>query len=146
MKQMKYLTLLLLAAISCQKLHKPELDDKNTLNGVKCYVYYNPENLKIYSTLDMPLSGDNVSQMGPVTSINYTFPADQQKYNAQTLKSCRLEASIPPTASLVELDASGKELGKGIGGLRDLAGKTVYFKVVAANGEAKRYQIRFRLN
>lgn len=141
MKYIKILFLAILAAVSCQKLDRPELDGANELSGLKCYVYYDAENVRTYSEVN-PFADGTTSNIGAVTAIAYTFPSDA-KYTAQTLKNCRLEATIPSTATLVELDATGKEIGKGIGGMRNLAGTTVYFKVVAADGGEKRYQVKF---
>jgi hypothetical protein len=80
-------------------------------------------------------------------AITYTFPTGE-RYTAETLKRCRLEATIPSTARLVETDARGEQIGNGIGGMRDFsAGKTtVYFKVIAADGSEKKYQAQFQFN
>lgn len=138
------LFLVLLAAVSCQKLDKPELDSTNTLNSLKCMVYYDAENLRVYEQIDVLGSGTVNHQMGAIT---YTFPAGE-RFTGETLKRCRLEATIPSTARLVETDARGDEIGNGIGGMRDFsAGKTtVYFKVVAADGTEKKYQAQFQFN
>lgn len=143
MKYLKTLIILLLAASACQKLDYPELDSANTLSALKCYVYYNADNLKEYKQVD-PFTSGRKAELGEVTAILYTFP-DDTLYNESSLKRCRLEATIPSTASLVELDAAGNELGHGIGGLRDLSSASVYFKVVAADGSEKRYQARFSM-
>lgn len=142
MKYIKILFLALLAAVSCQKLDYPEADTSNTLSSLKCYVYYDTENLRNYETVDVLSGGTFNDQMGAIT---YTFPTGE-RYTSETLKRCRLEATIPSTARLVETDAKGNEIGAGIGGMRDLsaAKTTVYFKVVAADGSEKRYQAQFQ--
>lgn len=142
MKYIKILFLALLAAVSCQKLDYPEADTSNTLSSLKCYVYYDTENLKLYETVDVLSGGTFNDQMGAIT---YTFPTGE-RYTSETLKRCRLEATIPSTARLVETDAKGNEIGSGIGGMRDLsaAKTTIYFKVIAADGSEKRYQAQFQ--
>lgn len=138
------LFLALLAAVSCQKLDKPELDTANTLNSLKCIVYYDAENLRTYEQIDVLGSGTVNHQMGAIT---YTFPTGE-RFTSETLKRCRLEATIPSTARIVETDPRGDELGNGIGGMRDFsAGKTtIYFKVIAADGSEKKYQAQFIFN
>jgi len=136
--------LAVLAAVSCQKLDYPKADTSNELASLKCYVYYDEENLKLYETIDVLSGGAFNEQMGAIT---YTFPQGE-RYTSETLKRCRLEATVPSTARLVETDAQGNEKGNGIGGMRDFsAGRTtVYFKIVAADGTAKRYQAQFQFN
>ena len=138
------LFLAVLAAVSCQKLDTPELDTANHLSSLKCMVYYDAENLRVYSQIDVLNSGTFNQQMGAIT---YTFPQGE-RYTAETLKRCRLEATIPSTAKVEEIDARGNSLGQGIGGWRDFsAGKTtIYFKVVAADGSEKKYQAQFQFN
>lgn len=142
MKYIKILFLALLAAVSCQKLDYPEADTSNTLSSLKCYVYYDTENLRNYETVDVLSGGTFNDQMGAIT---YTFPTGE-RYTSETLKRCRLEATIPSTARLVETDAKGNEIGAGIGGMRDLSNSktTIYFKVIAADGTEKRYQAQFQ--
>lgn len=144
MKYIKIIFLALLAAVSCQKLDRPEPDTANTLNSLKCMVYYDTENLRQYETLDILSGGTYNDQMGAIT---YTFP-EGERFTSETLKRCRLEATIPSTARLVEVDARGEEVGSGIGGMRDLsAGKTtIYFKIIAADGTEKKYQAQFQFN
>ncbi|HIW52523.1 MAG TPA: hypothetical protein H9919_03805 [Candidatus Alistipes excrementipullorum] len=132
---------LLFSAVSCRKLDEPVPDTENTINALKCYVYYDSENWNNKVELDA-LSGTYNAERG---IIQYTFPADDELYNSETLTRCRLEASIPSTARLVEVDAMGEELGHGIGGMRSLYNKTIYFKVIAANGEARSYQATFKV-
>lgn len=133
-----------LAAVSCQKLDYPKADSSNTLSTLKCYVYYDATNLKLYETIDILSGGSFNEQMG---AIAYTFP-EGERFTAETLKRCRLEATIPSTAKVEEIDARGNSLGQGIGGWRDFsAGKTtIYFKVVAADGSEKKYQAQFQFN
>ena len=138
------LSLVALAAafVSCQKLDYPEKDDETGINSFKCFVYYDAENYSAYSEVDV-LSGTFNEAMG---AIRYTFPDDPERYNDESLQRCRLELSVPSTATVVETDAFGKDLGKGISGIRDLRSATVYFKVVAADGTEKRYQATFSYN
>ena len=130
------------ALVSCQKLDYPEKDSETEINSFKCYVYYDLEDYSTYSEVDV-LSGTYNETMG---AIRYTFPDDPERYNDESLQRCRLELSVPSTAMVVETDASGEELGKGISGIRDLRSATVYFKVVAADGTEKRYQATFSYN
>ncbi|MBQ8837814.1 MAG: hypothetical protein IJ005_00680, partial [Bacteroidales bacterium] len=117
MKYIKYIFLAILAAVSCQKLDYPEADTANTISTLKCFVYYDETNLRLYQEVNL-LSQNYNEKMGAVT---YTFPDDPERFNAESLKRCRLEAAIPSTARLVEIDATGKELGTGIGGMRDFS-------------------------
>ena len=107
-------------------------------------MYYDATNLKLYETIDILSGGSFNEQMG---AIAYTFP-EGERFTAETLKRCRLEATIPSTAKVEEIDARGNSLGQGIGGWRDFsAGKTtIYFKVVAADGSEKKYQAQFQFN
>ena len=57
MKYIKILFLSLLAAVACQKLDYPEADASNELSSLKCYVYYDSDNLKSYETLDVLAGG-----------------------------------------------------------------------------------------
>ena len=138
------LSLIILAAalVSCQRLDYPEKDSETGINSFKCFVYYDAENYSAYSEVDV-LSGTFNEAMG---AIRYTFPDDPERYNDESLRRCRLELSVPSTATVVETDAFGKDLGKGISGIRDLRSATVYFKVVAADGTEKRYQATFSYN
>ncbi len=144
MKQFKIIIAVLaaFAAFGCQKPVTPEADNKNELAALRCYVYYDAADLGQKAEVNV-LSGTYNPDKGVAS---FTFPEDAEKYNAESLKRCRLEASIPATATIVETDAAGKSLGRGIGEFRDLSvdRTTVYFKVVAANGDAKSYQITFR--
>ena len=149
MKRIIYILLAVLAIASCQKLQHPEKDSSTKLNSLKCFVYADADNLRNYLEVDVLNGGTYSEEKG---AIAYTFPSataqDQEKFNATTLKKCRLEATIPSTATLVELDAVGNELGKGIGGFRDFSAKrtTIYFKIVAADGTEKKYQAQFQFN
>lgn len=143
MKSIRILFLLLLAAVSCHKLDYPEADSSNALASLKCFVYYDAENMRVYQELDILNGGTFNQQMG---AVSYTFT--HEKCTAESLKKCRLEATIPSTAKLVETDASGNEIAGGIGGMRDLSAPktTVYFKVIAADGSEKKYQVQFQFN
>ena len=144
MKYIKILFLALMAVVSCQKLDTPELDTANHLSSLKCMVYYDAENLRVYNQIDVLNSGTFNQQMGAIT---YTFPQGE-RYTAETLRRCRLEATIPSTARLVETDAKGNVIADGIGGMRDFsaAKTTIYFKVIAADGSEKKYQAQFQFN
>ena len=131
----------LFATAACQKLDEPVPDTACTINALKCYVYYDTGNWNTSKELDA-LSGTYNAERG---IISYTFPDDPTLYNRESLSRCRLEASIPATARLVEVDAMGMELDQGIGGMRNLYNKTIYFKVIAANGDAKNYQVSFKV-
>lgn len=143
MKYIRTILLVLLAVVACQKLDYPEADSANTISSLKCFVYHDEANLRTYQELDILNGGTFNQQMG---AINYTFT--HEKCTAESLKHCRLEATIPSTARLVETDAAGNSLENGIGGMRDLsaAKTTVYFKVIAADGTEKKYQIQFQFN
>lgn len=144
MKRYIYMIIMVcMAVLSCQKLDYPEADSSNTISSLKCFVYYDSENLRSYQELDVLNGGTFNQQMGAVT---YTF--NHEKCTSETLKNCRLEATIPSTAKLVETDAAGNETGSGIGGMRDLSASktTVYFKVVAPDGSEKKYQVQFQFN
>ena len=138
------LFLALLASVSCQKLDTPELDTANNLSSLKCMVYYNTDNLRVYETIDVLNSGTFNQQMG---AIAYTFP-QIERFTSETLKRCRLEATIPSTARLVEVDAMGNVISESIGGMRDLSASktTIYFKIIAADGTEKKYQAQFQFN
>ena len=114
-----------------------------TLNSMKCLVYYDADNLRKYSELDVLGGGTYNESLG---AVSYTFPSDASMYNSETLRRCRLELTVPATARVVEVDAAGNETGSGISGMRDLNSTTVYFKVIAADGTEKQYQARFRVN
>lgn len=143
MRYFKILLLTVLAAVSCQKLDTPKADSSNELSALKCFVYHDAENLRTYQELDVLAGGTFNQQMG---AVNYTFT--HEKCTAESMKRCRLEATIPSTARLVETDAVGNVIADGIGGMRDLskARTTVYFKVIAADCNEKRYQVQFQFN
>ena len=107
-------------------------------------VYYNTDNLRVYETIDVLNSGTFNQQMG---AIAYTFP-QIERFTSETLKRCRLEATIPSTARLVEVDAMGNVISESIGGMRDLSASktTIYFKIIAADGTEKKYQAQFQFN
>lgn len=145
MKMKKILKYALVAAalVSCHKLEYPPQDSSCTLNSMKCLVYYDADNLRKYSELDVLGGGTYNESLG---AVSYTFPSDASMYNSETLRRCRLELTVPATARVAEVDAAGNETGSGISGMRDLNSTTVYFKVIAADGTEKQYQARFRVN
>lgn len=125
-----------IAAVSCAKPEVPEGDSACTLSALKVWVY-DAEGAVVAKELDA-LLGMFDKESG---AAMYRFPSE-----ITDVSHCRLEASIPATASIVETDAMGNSLGHGIGGLRSLAGETVYFRINAANGkDFKNYQVYFRL-
>ena len=138
---MKKTILILLAltaplAFSCQKLQYPEWSSDNSLSGLKCFVYYDDANPSLKQELNL-LSGTNNMERG---LINYTFAADE-RFSANALARCRIEATIAPTAVLELNDAAGNGLGHGFEGFYDLRGTTLYFSITAADGTAKQYQL-----
>ena len=72
--------------------------------------------------------------------ISYTFPADE-RFTPAAIQRCRIEATIPPTAVLELTDAGGTALGHGFEGFYDLRNKTLYFRITAADGTVKSYQL-----
>lgn len=125
-----------LLAASCAEPEFPEGDSACTLSALKVYVY-DAEGKVVGNSLDA-LSGMYDAESG---AASYRFPA-----TVADVSRCRLEASIPSTATVEETDAMGEGLGHGLGGIRSLENVTVYFKVKAANGkDFKNYQITFRI-
>ena len=135
---MKRFIILAFAALvlgSCVEPEFPEGDSACTLNALKVYVY--DADLKVVEKDLNALSGMYDAESG---AGMYKFPS-----TVTDASRCRLEASVPATASIVETDALWNPLGNGVGGLRNLDNVTVYFTVKAANGkDSKNYQIYFR--
>ena len=135
---MKKILILALAALvlgSCVEPEFPEGNSACTLNALKIYVY--DADFKVVAKDLNALGGMYDAESG---AGQYKFPAE-----ITDVSRCRLEASIPATASLVETDALWQPLGHGIGGLRSLEKVTVYFTITAANGkDSKNYQIYFK--
>ena len=124
------------AVVSCAKPEVPEGDSACTLGALKVWVY-DAEGTVVAKDLDA-LSGMFDKESG---AAMYRFPS-----GITDVSRCRLEASIPATASIVETDAAGVSLGHGLGGMRSLDNVTVYFRVKAADGKNfKNYQVYFRL-
>ena len=73
------------------------------------------------------------------------IPKDPEKYNAQTLARCTVEATIPSTAKLVVYDEEGNVREQGLGGTWDLANHSIVMDVVAASGKTRRYDFLFRM-
>ena len=120
---------------SCVQPEFPEGDSACTLSALKVWVY-DAENNVVAKDLNA-LGGMYDAESG---AGQYKFPSE-----ITDVSRCRLEASIPATASIVETDAMWEPLGHGIGGLRDLTNVTVYFTVKAANGkDTKNYQLYFK--
>lgn len=121
---------------SCVEPEFPEGDSACTLSALKVYVYDADGNKLTKDPLNA-LSGMYDAESG---AGQFKFPAE-----VADVSRCRLEASIPATASIVETDATWNSLGHGIGGLRSLDNVTVYFTVKAANGkDTKNYQLYFK--
>jgi len=128
--------MLLLAATSCQKLQYPERSSDTTLQSLKCYVYYDPDAPSKRQEVNL-LSGKYNEERG---LISYTFPTGGI-YTSENLAGCRMEATIPSTAVLELMDAAGTSQGHGFQGLYDLRNQTIYFKIIAADGTEKNYQL-----
>lgn len=128
--------LLLAAAVSCQKLQFPVRSDDTTLSGLKCFIYYDAENPSVRQELNL-LTGTFNRERG---LISYTFPVDE-RFTPAAMQRCRIEATIPPTAVLELTDAAGTGLGHGFKGFYDLRGTTLYFRITAADGTVKPYQV-----
>lgn len=120
---------------SCQKLEYGPTDDSCALLGLRCAVYSDPD--KPSSKLEIDLLKDGTLNMERGI-ISYSFPS---QYDSYAKAHCRLEATIPSTATLRLLDGSGKDLGKGLDGIFDLNRTTIYFRITAANGTSKNYQL-----
>ena len=128
--------ILLAPALSCQKLQFPVRSDDTSLNGLKCFVYYDAEQPSVRQELNL-LTGTFNRERG---IISYTFPSDE-RFTPAAIQRCRLEATIPPTAVLELTDAAGSGLGHGFEGFYDLRNKTLYFRITAADGTVKSYQL-----
>lgn len=128
--------IMLAATVSCQQLQYPARSGDMSLNGLKCFVYYDLSNAYARQELNL-LSGTYNKERG---LISYTFPSGE-KYTEETLKHCRIEATIPPTATLELLDEAGAPLGHGFEGFYNLAGTTLYFKITAADGTSQSFQL-----
>lgn len=140
---MKRILTAVAAAILCASCAKPDerVPDNNcTLSTLKAFVYYDSEDVSKNEELDL-LGGMYIPDKG---SASFTFPDDEVKYNANTLKQCRLEATIPSTARLEMTDENGAGLGIGLEGWHDLYNRTIYFRVVAANGDIFQYKVSCR--
>lgn len=120
---------------SCVQPEFPEGDSACTLSALKVWVY-DAEGNVLAKDLNA-LSGMYDAESG---AGQYKFPSE-----IADVSRCRLEASIPATASIEETDAMWAPLGHGIGGMRNLENVTVYFTVKAANGKnTKNYQLYFK--
>lgn len=130
-----------LALCACVKPDGRELDSSTQLRALKCLVYTDENDLSKYEELDL-LSGMYVEESGVAS---FTFP-DDPVYSRTTLSRCRLEATIPNTATLVLLDEGGNSLGRGLEGWHNLYNSNIYFKVVAYSGEFKNFSVTCRCN
>ena len=125
----------------CQKLVMPKDDSACDLRSLTVYVHYDAENPSLYESFDA-LTGNLDEATGEGT---FSFPKDPEKYNAETLARCTVEAVIPSTATMVVYDEDGNVLPGGLGGTWNLANHSVIFNVVAANGDKKHYDFLFRM-
>lgn len=128
------------ALLACVKPDERQKDSSTELSALKAYVYYDETNLSTYEEVDL-LSGMYIEEKG---LASYTFPDDKEKFNENTLKRCRLEAIIPATAKIVSTDENGNEKSCGLDGWYDLNNTTIYFNIVANNGDRKNFKIQTR--
>lgn len=135
MKKILLLIICAFLAFSCVEPVFPEGDSACTLSALKVWVYDADGNV-VEKGLNA-LGGMYDAEAG---AGMFKFPT-----TITDVSRCRLEATIPSTATIVETDALWNPLGHGIGGLRNLNNVTVYFTVQAANGiDSKNYQIFFK--
>ena len=87
------------------------------------------------------LSGMYIEEKG---LASYTFPDDAEKFNESSLKKCRVEASLPSAARLVLTDEHGNEKSCGLEGWHNLYNTSLYFNIVADNGDTKNFKIQTR--
>lgn len=140
MKKILYyiISIVMLTSLSsCQEVDTPKLNNACTLTGLKAYIYYDESNLSKKQEVNL-LSGTFMQDRG---YIEYDFIKDDVMYTESTLAACRLEATIPSTATAELLDLFGKPVGKGLGGTHNLCDNTIMFRVVAADGTVKNYQL-----
>ncbi len=128
---------LVLCMSFCVKPDERQRDSSLELNSLKAYVYYNQDNLSLYEEVDL-MSGMYIEEKG---LLSFTFPEDEVKFNANSLKRCRIEAGIPSTASVVLCDEAGVEKSSGLDGWFDLYNNTLYFKIKADNSDFKIFKI-----
>ncbi|MBP3256984.1 MAG: hypothetical protein SPL17_06835 [Bacteroidales bacterium] len=137
MKRLIYIaTILVVTAVSCQKLQYPPRSSDCTLSGLKCFVYYDTSDPYARQELNL-LSGTWNKERG---LISFVFPSDS-RFTNEALMHCRIEATIPSSAVLELLDESGNGLGHGFDGFYDLRDTTLYFTIVAADGTTQSFQL-----
>lgn len=129
----------LLLFASCLQTDEHIMSAENSISGLKCFVYYDSNDLTKKQEIDLLSVVNQATGNG-----TYTFPSDPM-YTSATLTRCRLEVTIPTTATLVETDYDGNKISSSIGGQRSLYKTTVAFKVRAATGQEKLYRIQFRV-
>ena len=112
MKKILLYIMALVALGSCVKPDERERDSDNELRSLKAYVYYDENNLKLYEEVDL-LSGMYLADKG---MASFTFPSDPLKYNGES-KDC------------------------GIGNWHNLFNTSLYFNIIADNGDVKKYKI-----
>ena len=137
MKKILLYIMALVALGSCVKPDERERDSDNELRSLKAYVYYDENNPQLYEEVDL-LSGMYLADKG---MASFTFPSDPLKYNSSTLSRCRIEASIPSSAVLVMTDENGESKDCGIGNWHNLFNTSLYFNIIADNGDVKKYKI-----
>ena len=138
---MIYMLAAILLLAGCQKLVLPKDDDACDLRSLTVYVHYDPDKPAIYDSFDA-LTGNLDEATGEAT---FSFPKDPEKYNAETLARCTVEAVIPSTAKLVVYDEEGNVVPTGLGGTWDLANHSIVLDVVAASGKSRHYDFLFRM-
>ena len=140
-KKLLYSCLALVLLAGCQQLVLPQDDKACDLRALTVRVHYDAADPSLADEFDA-LSGGVDPETGEAT---FSFPRDAERYNAETLARCTLEATIPSTASLVVYDADGQVKAGGLGGVWNLANQAVAFDVVAANGDRRHYDFFFRM-
>ena len=141
MKTYKYIIsiVLLISAVSCQKLDEPSLSSNNTMTSIVCTVVTTAQMNSVGSKPeDVTQTFQGViSDNGFITFSGISSLTDEQK------KQAKFSAIIPLTATIVEKDGAGNIIGNSIGGLRSITKATYYFYVVAANGDERKYILTF---
>ena len=140
MKKIALFMMVAFALFSCVKPDERVRDASTELRSLKAFVYYDESNLSKYEEVDL-LSGMYIEEKG---LASYTFPDDAEKFNESSLKKCRVEASLPSAARLVLTDENGNEKSCGLEGWHNLYNTSLYFNIVADNGDTKNFKIQTR--
>ena len=128
MKKIALFMTVAFALFSCVKPDERVRDASTELRSLKAFVYYDESNLSKYEK----------------GLASYTFPDDAEKFNESSLKKCRVEASLPSAARLVLTDENGNEKSCGLEGWHNLYNTSLYFNIVADNGDTKNFKIQTR--